>query len=72
MRRIAALFFPADKAVEVIGILPDGFGNEELGLLIQLQLGGSIGSDPAAVAHTIAVNDRQTGLQNGNRAGNVI
>ena len=69
---ITPLLLPADEAVKVEGIFPDGFSNVEPGILVQFQLAGSIGGDTAAVAYTTAVDDRKAGLQYGNIAGNII
>ena len=69
---IAALLLTADKAVEVEGILPDGFGDVQPGGLIQLQLGSGIGGDPAAVANAAAVDHGKARLQNSHRPGNVV
>ena len=40
--------------------------------LVQLQLSGGISSDTAAVADTIAINDRKAWLQKGDRSGNIV
>ena len=69
---IAALLFFGDKSVKIKGILTDGFGDIKPGILIQLQLAGGIGGDTAAVAYTIAVDDRKAGLQNRDGTGNII
>ena len=69
---IAPLLLPADEAVQVIGILPDGFTDIEPGRLIQLQLSGGIGGNTAAVAHAAAVDDRQARLQKGYIAADII
>ena len=68
----AALLLPAGKAVQVVGILPDGFGDIEPGTLVQLQLPGGIGGDAAAVAHAAAVDDGKARLQHGDSAGYIV
>ena len=69
---VAPLLFPADKAVEVKSIFSNGFGDEQLGCLIQFQLGGSIGGNTATVPNATAVDNGQTGLQNSHRAGYIV
>ena len=69
---IAALLLPGGEAVDVVSVLFDGLRNIELGGGVQFQLGSGIGGDAAAVAHAAAVDDGQTGLQYGHRAGNVV
>ena len=68
----AALLLFADKAVKIVSILPNGFGDIEPGRLIQLQLRRGIGGDTAAVTHAAAFHHGKTGLQNGHRTGNII
>ena len=69
---IAPLFLLGNKAVEVKGVLPDGLGDIEPGILVQLELACGIGRDPAAVAHAAAVDDGKAGFQNGHGTGNII
>ena len=46
----AALFLPALEAVKVVVVLPNGFGHIKPGIFPELQLGGGVGGDAAAVA----------------------
>jgi hypothetical protein len=55
-----------------MGILPDGLAHIEPGGLIQFQLGSGVGGNPAAVTYAGALHHRKAGLQNGDRAGNII
>ena len=58
----AALFLPALEAVKVVGVLPDGFGDVKPGIFPELQLGGGVGGNAAAVAHPGTVDDGQPRL----------
>ena len=69
---VTMLLFFGNKAVEVKGVLPNGFGDVKPGVLIQFQLPGGISGNAAAVAHPAAVNDRKARLQKSYRAGNII